>query len=731
LPGTHYWNQALQVDNFTVEAPGRYCGDPATVYHDADITGPMGIRDCYVDRYDLAELAGNWLDCTDPADPCNCDPLGGWVWLGNDLGKDDIVPPPWTAITVSGGDTVNIWGRSYTFDSIGLPDSLMTVGDDLLYEPVRFVTVVNGSPVTFSAAGPLTITPGDAKTVVEGSSTAGDLQLRVVTTVEFDGFARVDLTLTDTAGASTLNKFWLEVPVTEDNALFHLPLFINDPTIPPEGVRRPILGEDDWQVTHTTTKLWWIGGNDRGLILTAEDDRNWCPADRDEAQELDPETGRVIWRYHFVDDAVTRSMATPLEITYCFMATPVKPVDDWYAERNSGNCGYGIDPVLAASAGIKHGHIHEPWTEIMGYPGTFEHETDVKSHISDFSDNGIGICLYSHPVISSAAPEWRDWIELWSTCSPPRAAFTRDPTWGGMLLQSVYPAHQSESWADFYIYNWVKMINEWGANGVYLDGTFLPRVTTNPNFEHAYIVGEEVRPTRAIFAAREFMKRWYIACKTADPNFYFLGHLSGYFMPTASFLDFCVGGEQLSYLPTNSELSWAHWQAEDTGRQFGLVREFYPTTKFQEPYVLSLALVHGISIWGSDCGAAGLIQAWQKPVWDTWDAFGINDATWVPYWRNSTLVTSSHPDVKVSYYTKPEQILLVAATNKRTKPSATVTVDLVGLGLDPGNISATFGFGGSVDLSPYIFGAVLSLPFPSLLVNDIGYVNYLWIRSDL
>lgn len=48
------------------------CGDEGTEYLDGDITGPIGIPDCYVDEFDLEAIASQWLQCTDPFDP-GCD----------------------------------------------------------------------------------------------------------------------------------------------------------------------------------------------------------------------------------------------------------------------------------------------------------------------------------------------------------------------------------------------------------------------------------------------------------------------------------------------------------------------------------------------------------------------------------------------------------------------------------------------------------------------------------
>ncbi|MFH1615903.1 MAG: hypothetical protein ABIG61_12575 [Planctomycetota bacterium] len=49
------------------------CGPNNATILTADISGPAGIPDCYVDYYDFARFASEWLSCTDPAD-ANCGP---------------------------------------------------------------------------------------------------------------------------------------------------------------------------------------------------------------------------------------------------------------------------------------------------------------------------------------------------------------------------------------------------------------------------------------------------------------------------------------------------------------------------------------------------------------------------------------------------------------------------------------------------------------------------------
>jgi len=63
---------AISVPDVTVNIVDdeAYCGDPNTVASRkaGDISGPDGDWDCYVDLYDLAKMAEDWLTCIDPTD---------------------------------------------------------------------------------------------------------------------------------------------------------------------------------------------------------------------------------------------------------------------------------------------------------------------------------------------------------------------------------------------------------------------------------------------------------------------------------------------------------------------------------------------------------------------------------------------------------------------------------------------------------------------------------------
>ncbi|MBI3921354.1 MAG: hypothetical protein HY318_08060, partial [Armatimonadetes bacterium] len=159
------------------------------------------------------------------------------------------------------------------------------------------------------------------------------------------------------------------------------------------------------------------------------------------------------------------------------------------------------------------------------------------------------------------------------------------------------------------------------------------------------------------------------------------------------------------------------------GRQWGVPKEFYTGPIVAEPYVIPLALLHGIGTWGRGSGA--LIDAYKRPVWDVWEKFGIEDATFVGYWRDSPNVTSSHPDVKVSYHLKPGQVLLAVASAKREPPAATITLDLAGLGLNPAALRVTTGSGRPLDVKPDADGR-LRLRFP----DQTNAGHYVWLHGE-
>ena len=170
------------------------------------------------------------------------------AWLDNSLGKDNNVPAPWTAVTVS-NHTVNVWGRSYQFNELGLPAALISQGQDLFGGTAMLVNaLVDGQALTFNATNALQFDTTRADQVVVTATAAANVSgvmLVVTNTIEFDGFVRSRIYLSG-SGSNTLNQFWLDTSLASAHASYSLPQMGNPAAIPPQGLKRPLHGPWDF-----------------------------------------------------------------------------------------------------------------------------------------------------------------------------------------------------------------------------------------------------------------------------------------------------------------------------------------------------------------------------------------------------------------------------------------------------------------------------------------------------
>jgi hypothetical protein len=652
------------------------------------------------------------------------------AWFNNRLGAEDTVIAPWTPVRMA-GRTVEIWGRRYEFGPDGLPVQITAADQPLLTAPWRLVAATAAGPLTFApdTAAPTVTRLGDTKATVAATAAApGGWKLRVATTVEFDGFAWSEITVTPPPAGGNLARLWLELPVSRAHANYRLPVF-NDPVaIPTGGIATTVICSLDWNA-QKANGLQWIGSEERGLAFCAESDAGWEPADRKREVALVPQgTATWLWRSHLVDAPVL--FKAPRTFGFAWQATPVKPLVAPHAPRPVGDGWYPATPPATAAAldqffagaqtlGVKEAHTHEPWTEIMGYPFSFLNMPQVKAAATAARAHGVRNCLYSHPIISTLAPEWDEWGAEFSLKNPPVAAFQRQPA------QDLHFVCHDTAWSDFYIWGWVRLIKEYGVGGMYFDGTYGAGVCTNPYHAHARTYADgTIVPAQPIRGARSFMLRLRRATLAADPGFFFLGHGTAPF--SGQFLDYFMTGENFWVAPAGFEVPLDYLRVV-LSPQWGLPRDFYRGPILEQPYIRPLALAHGYGTWSSGDVPGSETAVWRTPVWKAWDSYGIDRAEFVAYWKNDPRVRSSHPEVIASFHYRPGSVLLAVATPKRQAPAAVITLDLKALGLDPQRLQITTGDGNPVPNlpAPGADGS-LRLPFPAAFTQGV----YLWLRNQ-
>jgi hypothetical protein len=649
------------------------------------------------------------------------------AWRGNNLGREETVIPPWTPVEVS-GNKVTIWGRTYEFGSDGLPVQIHTKDRKILEAPWKLAAKTEQGDLKFKGSdADFKVTQlGDTRAKVVSRATAGDWSYSTETTIQFDGFAWTEITLHPPKGGR-LQSLRLELALAKQIAKYRLPVF-NDPVgIPAEGIRTKALCDYDW-VAQKAIGVYWLGDEECGLAFQAETDVAWLPKDRDKSVSVIPGPDKTEWICHLQDDP--GPVEGERKFGFAWLATPVKPLVDPYRPRPVGDGWYPANPPLSAakladhfaqgkSLGVKQVHTHEPWTEIMGYPFSFLNMDQVKDASAAAKNAGIRVCLYSHPIISTLAPEFEEWGNQFALKAPPVAAFQRTPA-----QDLFFTCHDTE-WSDFYLHSWVRLIKEYGVGGMYFDGTSSPMICTNPYHRHAVFYPDgTVAPYQPIRAAHDFTLRLRRATLAADPGFFFLGHgmtpFSGYF------LDYFMTGENFWFAPQNFEVPLDYMRVV-LSPQWGMPRDFYRGPVLTNDYIRPIALAHGYGVWSAGIAPTSETAAWRVPIWKAWDAFGIQDAEFVPYWKGDDLVTSSNPDVVVSSHRKKGSVLLAPATTKRSIPSAELRINVRALGITAERPLVTTGDGLPIaNVPPVSADGFLVLKYPEAAIQGV----YIWIRNE-
>ena len=117
---------------------------------------------------------------------------------------------------------------------------------------------------------------------------------------------------------------------------------------------------------------------------------------------------------------------------------------------------------------------------------------------------------------------------------------------------------------------------------------------------------------------------------------------------------------------------------EFMGHNWGVSAEllWYGGGPFRRVEAMSLGLLHDVPVRpGSDSD----IEVASR-LWKTFDAFGRQEAAWLPYWGNARFVRTSPAGVKVSLYNRPGRGLIAVVVNAGDRPcDAEVALDLAAL----------------------------------------------------
>jgi hypothetical protein len=617
-------------------------------------------------------------------------------WLGNTAGVGEEQLAPWTRVAAA-GNKVNVWGRSYAFGGLPLPSSVVARGEEVLAGPITLAGAAEGKPLAWTTAaqkgGGRLLYSKPHGTDVSAGAESGSLVCDGRISVEFDGMVRCDLRLAPKTGvpAVSLERLDLEVPLRKEHAVYlhtwpgQWGTAANSRALPAEGHRGPF------------KPFVWLGDTQRGLAWFTESEENFFNRKTDPVIEIRREGDAVVLRIHLI--TVPQKIEKPLEYTFGFQATPVKPAqpDAWdYRTVHMGSYGLAEQQHTTAdgrkiklldhlaASGVRTICFHEHWSDIQNYPKAARPQ-ELHKLVRACHDRGIQLLLYFGYEMSNIAPEWERYHEE-CLVSPRAGGYKRKPE------QTAYIVCYRSHWQDFLAQGIDRIMDEFKIDGVYLDGTSEPWGCSNVRHGCGYKRPDgSIGTTYSFFATREMMKRIYTIVKRRNTAGQVNVHQSTCMtIPTLAFATSYWDGEQLQGLkrkPSALEvLPLDAFCAEFMGHNWGVPAEllWYANGPLRRTEAVTLGLLHDIP---TRPGSMADVEVSSR-LWKARDAFGCHEAEWIPYWESDKVVRTGQPGVKVSLHNRPGKGLLAIVANTGPQAAQTqVTFDLATL-KQPAAISA-------------------------------------------
>ena len=646
-------------------------------------------------------------------------------WEGNKLGITDKIYPPFEPVKVD-GDKLQVVGRGYQVDGLGLWKSVTSLGEELLAGPVRLV--VDGDKAL--AGGGSFVESKPTAAVFRGKATTAVVDVSTECVTEVDGCQKTTMTLKPGAGGGELKSLSLEIPLKDSLApLWHVcstAIRTNPAGAAPkgEGVVWDSRDYPDGEWYGNFKCYAWLGGEERGVCWFADNDKGWV-LDKEGKREapclqLVREKGVLTLRVNFVQKPV--KLDQPRQIVFGLMATPAKPMpkdwrkttfcggykdyprivwlgsEYWGSERNFSS-KYPRNGDLRPLEMIRKARRGEAF-DVPGFLQDFK-ERNFKPGMPDGekkADTVVDLLRLTNVWASGAKkPNLLNayWEEFHSTNPLHEEVKTFGGEWSGRPDFGGTGALVS-SYRDFAV--WYGALFVRNGVGLYFDNSF-PKRAYDPLTSSAYrLPNGDIQPSAGIWAHRDYLKRiWNIHRGEADPEMPVLQmihmtntHVVPYMVWNDSNLDL-----EWFYGSQPAQAKYGHdlLRAESLGRQSGNIPLALARVDGNAaPKVLERAvrtrfaalMVHEIKTEPSLHGGN-----FERPLYERmWDfGYGLEDCEVFNYWDKGYPLTFSDSEVKSLLLKRGGKLLLLVCGWNKKPVNVKAALDTKVLRLSPANAS--------------------------------------------
>ena len=548
-------------------------------------------------------------------------------WLNN-IGiqpPDGAPPAPWTPLEMA-GDIVRTWMGGIEFDSNLM---LKSIPQAVLAAPMALS--VNGKPVSggekarWKGAKSLC----EAEKAVAGDGWSGTLHA----SIDYTGFVRYRLDLSATK----------ELLLDEISATFHLGVldFVHRADDGWTDVGSIVLSDrDSWSTRHFFNELMF-GGISRGIAWYAP---KMVPAKSDfgaDCVKVDVRSRTA--RVFLLCEPQKLEGGKSLAVEFAVAPYPFRPsANNWRRLRFRAGKDSNLDLLWQTSRHFKY----------FGTSAEALKPDEISNLLASRNESGIKWLFYQFPFyIMDTIPEWSYFEKEWRAL--PSRSYDFRSGGGGMAFKGDI---RKRTWQDYYMLKFKKHLSVFNWDGVYYDCFGADVFTEN---------GELFHPE---FEARLFQERIYITQRQLNPDSITITHLGADQAGTAAaFSDVVLMGEQYRsnfakndyYMQFMSLDQFRFENAVSIGPDRMLLPQYRRADQTEgihtTSHFMGIALLHNLMVYPNF-----ILKELELKIRSRLFSFGLNDATFHPYWDNDGSLSVDNSDVRLSWYRNPRGFFAIA-----------------------------------------------------------------------
>jgi hypothetical protein len=614
-------------------------------------------------------------------------------WLNSTLAQSNTVIAPYTPLKVQGDTLISMLGRRIQVNQQGFPEQIQTfftpemtdttaTPNNLLAENIHFhfTRQSDGKDIRLKSTG-LHYTEKTPGTVQwRATSVAGELQMDVSASLEFDGFLAYTVKVTALRDLD-LKDINMHIPFQKEVAKYLMGLGRKG------GYRPDSMVHWKWDPAHKNQDGAWIGTVNAGLQYSLRDEHYSRPLNTNfylQKPLVSPTSwanggnggidigikGKSMLAHNYSGPRHLRKGDT-LWYNFNLLITPFHTLntDDQWATRYYHRYN---DPDTIAATGATVINIHHatpinPW---INYP--FIEWKKMKGYIDTAHRLGLKVKIYN--TIRELSDHAYETFALRSLgteiYSPgPGGGFSwlqehigQDyiPAWFVPELKDAALVNSGMSrWHNYYVegLNW--LVENVGIDGLYLDDVAFDRITMK---RVKRVLTQDGHPGIIdLHSANQYNPR------------------DGYnnsailYMEHFPYLNRLWFGEYFDYEKNPPDF----FLTEVSGIPFGLMGEMLE--KGGNPWRGMLYGMTNRMPWTENAD--------PRPIWKLWDQFGMEGTKMIGYWSPSCPVRTDNEKVLATVYKKKGALLVSLASWAEQDTTIRLQIDWQRAGIDPAHVS--------------------------------------------